>query len=1183
MQESLSSPDAIQPGAAAPSERPEDRTWILHVFALSSLVFAQPLFDLLSSHAEFFVVRRSGTAEIVALAAVLLVVLPGLLVLPVALTKWRFPRLGNALLGGVNGALAALFVLLTLTRASLLDGGGWLVAGTAAGLAVAWAYFRLAAVRMLVTYLGLAVVVVPAVFFLHPRMLKVTIGATSADLHESGASTPIVFVLFDEFSLTALLDADRRIDAASYPNLAALAEGSTWFSNVATVSDATELAVPAILSGVLPQNDRLPILADYPHNLFTLFGGDYKLWANEPITQLCPATLNTAAGGRQAPVSSLASLAADVWVVYQHLLLPPRFAAHLPVISDRWQGFGRGSEPGTARQDPSDPAQPAPEEARPKPADFSSAALAALSRDRQDELRRLLDALDAETDQALYFLHVLLPHTPWEYLPSGKTYTPQSDRIPGLDKDRWLDDEALVTQAYQRYLLQVRYLDRWIGELVERLRTLGLYDRALLVLAADHGVSFRPGDTRRSLSETNSHDVIPVPLLVKAPGQSEGRVVERPVSTLDVVPTVLDLLDVDSPWPLEGRSAFDDAAPVNLGQVRGKYRSFEVEPKLHEDKYTTLDWKLATFDAESDLLWAGTLPELYGRRSDEIGWREQNKVRLELKGASLLQQVDTGSAYSPAFVSGALETEADDTECCEVAVAVNGTLYATVRTFGAPPDNLQFTALVPDAAFTEGANQVQVFRIRRDELELLGSSGQSTYNLVLGAGDRVVAVRRQARGKTLSPSGDQGGETLSPSGDQGGETLSPSGDQGGETLPIRAGALRGYFSTERLSGKLRVTGWAVDVEAGAAPRQILVFHDGEMVYSGLTTKVRDDIIIELGLTRPVRSAFELDLPESRVPEVAHSGLRLFAVSDAAASELGFFYKLGKNADGRVTKIEVTNGRRIPIVPGVLAGGVETVREETVPGRGERLIVQGWAANVAHHEEPEMVLVFAGDKAVYASRSFVERSDVAWTYALPEALRMGIDYRVDMTPAGGGGAGALSVFAVSQEGEAVLLPKYLRLEGAGGSLEELSFTLESGVDGSAKRLRVSGGDLPVTEIPMVAGALEGYVDRMEPIPGGRLRLGGWVVDSAHREPPEAVLVFAGGRRVHASRTFVDRGDVAELFDAPQLMRSGFDYELEVPPDLPEADLLVVAVSKRGEATGLPILRPAQEAVPQRGNR
>ena len=52
----------------------------------------------------------------------------------------------------------------------------------------------------------------------------------------------------------------------------------------------------------------------------------------------------------------------------------------------------------------------------------------------------------------------------------------------------------------------------------------GLYDRALVVVTADHGVSFRAGQKRRPLSDANLQDIAYVPLFVKLPHQKRGRI-----------------------------------------------------------------------------------------------------------------------------------------------------------------------------------------------------------------------------------------------------------------------------------------------------------------------------------------------------------------------------------------------------------------------------------------------------------------------------------------------------------------------------------------------------------------------------------------------------------------------------------------------------------------------------------
>ena len=95
----------------------------------------------------------------------------------------------------------------------------------------------------------------------------------------------------------------------------------------------------------------------------------------------------------------------------------------------------------------------------------------------------------------------------------------------------WPADAEPVNRSYQRHLLQLGYVDAFLGRLCDRLKEAGLYDRALVVVTADHGCSFRPGDSYRDLTRANYPDVLRVPLLVKAPGQRQGAVCERVVQT----------------------------------------------------------------------------------------------------------------------------------------------------------------------------------------------------------------------------------------------------------------------------------------------------------------------------------------------------------------------------------------------------------------------------------------------------------------------------------------------------------------------------------------------------------------------------------------------------------------------------------------------------------------------------
>ena len=83
-------------------------------------------------------------------------------------------------------------------------------------------------------------------------------------------------------------------------------------------------------------------------------------------------------------------------------------------------------------------------------------------------------------------------------------------------------------------------MDRELRRLVARLRDTGLYRRALVVVTADHGLSFARGvRDRRTATPANLHEVAPVPLFVKLPGSERGSGEPSSyASTVDVLPTI---------------------------------------------------------------------------------------------------------------------------------------------------------------------------------------------------------------------------------------------------------------------------------------------------------------------------------------------------------------------------------------------------------------------------------------------------------------------------------------------------------------------------------------------------------------------------------------------------------------------------------------------------------------------
>lgn len=99
-------------------------------------------------------------------------------------------------------------------------------------------------------------------------------------------------------------------------------------------------------------------------------------------------------------------------------------------------------------------------------------------------------------------------------------------------------DPALVRKAIDAYDRGIANADRGAGELLARLEQDGLLDGALVIVTADHGEYLGEHDLVEH-SKDVYEPALRVPLIVKRPGQSRGRVIEEPASIADVPGLVL--------------------------------------------------------------------------------------------------------------------------------------------------------------------------------------------------------------------------------------------------------------------------------------------------------------------------------------------------------------------------------------------------------------------------------------------------------------------------------------------------------------------------------------------------------------------------------------------------------------------------------------------------------------------
>ncbi|MCP5058528.1 MAG: sulfatase [bacterium] len=105
-----------------------------------------------------------------------------------------------------------------------------------------------------------------------------------------------------------------------------------------------------------------------------------------------------------------------------------------------------------------------------------------------------------------------------------------------------------------RYDGEIRYVDETLGRIFQMLRTRGVYDEALVILVSDHGEEFFDHGGWQH-GQTFFDEMIRVPLIMKFPrGTIAPRRVTRQVEMIDVVPTILDYLNLEGGDRLDGES-----------------------------------------------------------------------------------------------------------------------------------------------------------------------------------------------------------------------------------------------------------------------------------------------------------------------------------------------------------------------------------------------------------------------------------------------------------------------------------------------------------------------------------------------------------------------------------------------------------------------------------------------------
>lgn len=239
----------------------------------------------------------------------------------------------------------------------------------------------------------------------------------------------------------------------------------------------------------------------------------------------------------------------------------------------------------------------------------------------EEQLHSVTEWLDSMNNQQFFlWVHFLSPHAPY-LAPSpfssafGKPVNPKLDAsiltLTLIEKSGRQLSPSDRTYLISQYDGAILYLDDIIKRLFDHLKQLSLYQDTLVIFLSDHGEQFQEHGHLQHGS-TLYQELIHVPLIMKLPSvwRKEGLRIPSIVSSIDIFPTILDLIKVSPPdfvqgkslIPLVGGKSFADQVVVTElnthGKIairKGKYKYISRYPEMSSGaiKYPNLPMRSA--------------------------------------------------------------------------------------------------------------------------------------------------------------------------------------------------------------------------------------------------------------------------------------------------------------------------------------------------------------------------------------------------------------------------------------------------------------------------------------------------------------------------------------------------------------------------------------------------------------
>jgi len=178
----------------------------------------------------------------------------------------------------------------------------------------------------------------------------------------------------------------------------------------------------------------------------------------------------------------------------------------------------------------------------------------------EDRNPELFQWLSDHADRPFFlYVHALDTHSPrYENNTHKKWLDPSFPKARDTTLRRWqgapysTEDQDHIRNLYDG---GISYADETVGEVIDRLKALGIFESTLIIISSDHGeILGQDGKTLGHPASECYDDLLHTPLIVAGPGIPSNVRVGTKTQNADIVPTLVELLSLETDAKFDGQS-----------------------------------------------------------------------------------------------------------------------------------------------------------------------------------------------------------------------------------------------------------------------------------------------------------------------------------------------------------------------------------------------------------------------------------------------------------------------------------------------------------------------------------------------------------------------------------------------------------------------------------------------------